>query len=164
MQHKGTGEVGVLGKLGLGATSMQYMQGKGSGGMSIEHTPENESCFGLLIFAWWMEIQAVFVLERLINFGGMSVVIGVESPNTVLFGLTNGREWTLGFLSRNLVNRLTLLNTLAGLAWHILDSRQVLQSLAGDPNCGWWKWPWAGLRQDWRDFVWDLVPRVFCTE
>ena len=31
----GTGEVGVLGRFGLGATSMQYRQGKGSGRISV---------------------------------------------------------------------------------------------------------------------------------
>ena len=90
MQHKGTGEVGVFGRLGLGATSMQYMHGKGSGGISIEQTPENESGFGLLIIGL-MEIQSVLVIERLSS-GGISMLIGCENSKTVHLGLTNGRE------------------------------------------------------------------------
>ena len=35
MAQSGTGEVGVLGRFGNGGTSMQYMHGNKSGGISV---------------------------------------------------------------------------------------------------------------------------------
>ena len=155
MQHKGTGEVGVLGKLGFGETSMQYKQGRGSNGISMEQGLETESGLGWSIFAGRMDIYTVLVVDKFIRFGGISVVIGVENSNTEGLNLTNGRDYIAGLFSINLVICLTLLNSLAGLSWHILNS------LAGDPNFGWWKWTWARYRQNWRIWVCGASSRRF---
>ena len=63
-----------------------------------------------------MEIQTVLVVEKLICLGGILVVIGVENSNTEGLNLTNGRDYIAGLFSINLVIRLTLLNSLAGLS------------------------------------------------
>ena len=63
-----------------------------------------------------MEIYTVLVVDKFILFGGISVLIGVENSNAEGLGLTNGREYIAGLFSINLVIRLTLLNSLAGLS------------------------------------------------
>ena len=82
---------------------MQYMQGKGSGGMSVEETLTYDN-------------------ERVFCTGNTLLFVGKEKPRVFSFGAisTGGRTVTLragrvdGFLSMNLVILSTLRSTFAG--------------------------------------------------
>ena len=109
--HIGTGDVGVLGKLGCGATSIQYIQGNGSGGRSVEQMLENDNTFGF--FGGILEISdgvmetdiTLCTKDRVFCFGVKLVVIGCEKLRGFLI-LTEDRRLMVSnsdFLSKNFV-------------------------------------------------------------
>ena len=101
--QSGTGEVGVLGRFGKGGTSIQYMQGNKSGGISVEPalTMDN-GCF-LCSLVGGTEVEVVKDLARNIRFGSI-----LRDGRVVIF--------IVFFLfSKNLVILTTLLKTFEGL-------------------------------------------------
>ena len=111
MLQSGTGEVGVLGRFGNGGTSIQYMQGNKSGGISVEAALASDkfSSLGSLV----------------LTVGGIESDVVNDLARTICLGsiLTDGKVVivsTLFFFSKNLVILTTLLKTLEGLLFPIM--------------------------------------------